>query len=146
MEMMQRRFYWFGIAIVLLCGCTAGDEKKFRLVSSSESGITFKNILEPTVEFNIFNYMYFYNGGGVATGDVNNDGLIDIYFTANQGPNKLYINKGNFKFEDVTEASGALGLSGWATGVTMVDINSDGRLDLYISYLGDYLIYKGRNL
>ncbi len=145
MEITRKSIFWLAM-VAVLCSCNSGKEKKFRLIKSSESGITFKNELKPTVDFNIFNYMYFYNGAGVATGDVNNDGLIDIYFTANQAPNKLYLNKGNFKFEDVTEPSAAQGLTGWATGVTMVDINSDGKLDIYVSYLGDYLIYKGRNL
>ncbi len=121
------------------------QEKKFRLVKSSESNIKFRNDVAPSVEFNIFNYMYFYNGAGVATGDVNGDGLVDVYFTGNQQPNKLYINKGSFKFEDVTQAANAAGLSGWATGVTMADVNSDGKLDIYISYLGNYLMYESRN-
>src|SRR5882757_2189308 len=120
-------------------------EKKFRLVTSSESNIKFRNDIVPTVEFNIFNYMYFYNGAGVATGDVNGDGLVDIYFTGNQQPNKLYLNKGAFKFEDITDTASAGGFSGWATGVTMADVNGDGKLDIYISYLGNYLMYQSRN-
>jgi enediyne biosynthesis protein E4 len=130
----------------LLVSCANKTDKTFRLVPSAESGIDFKNALTESVDFNIFNYMYFYNGGGVGVGDVNGDDLPDIYFTSNQLRNKLYLNKGNFKFTDVTDQAGAAGFNGWATGVTMADVNSDGRLDIYIGYLGDYLIYKGRNL
>src|SRR5687767_791864 len=85
---------------VLMLACSQREEKKFRLVPSSESGVHFRNTLKESVEFNIFNYMYFYNGGGVAVGDVNGDDLPDIYFTANQEKNKLYLNEGNFKFRD----------------------------------------------
>jgi hypothetical protein len=134
-----------GFCIALLAGCSSKEDKKFRLIPSSESGITFRNTLKETVEFNIFNYMYFYNGAGVAVGDVNGDSLVDIYFTSNQEDNKLYLNEGEFKFKDVTEVAGVEGFKGWTTGVTMVDINSDGKLDIYVSNLGDYLIYKGKN-
>src|SRR4051812_14911225 len=96
------KIFFAAIAGLVFLSCS-GDEKKFRLVSSSESGITFRNTLTESLEFNIFNYMYFYNGAGVATGDLNGDGLLDIYFTSNQVRNKLYINQGNFKFKDVTE-------------------------------------------
>src|ERR1051325_9829589 len=113
---------------------------KFVLVPSGKSGIKFKNTLTETVDFNIFNYMYFYNGGGVAVGDLNGDQLPDIYFTSNQVHNKLYINKGDLQFSDVTEEAGVGGFNGWATGVTMADVNSDGKLDIYVGYLGDYLI------
>jgi enediyne biosynthesis protein E4 len=89
--------------------------------------------------------MYFYNGGGVAAGDVNGDGLLDLYFTANVRPNKLYINKGNLTFEDITEKAGVSGLNDWTTGVTMADVNGDGLLDIYVCYLGDYLDFKGKN-
>jgi hypothetical protein len=129
----------------LIFGCSKQQPKQFHVVSENESGVHFVNTLKETVEFNIFNYMYFYNGGGVAAGDVNGDGLADLYFTANQSENKLYLNKGDFKFEDVTEAAGVKGFDGWSTGVTMADVNADGRLDIYVCYLGDHLIYKGRN-
>lgn len=130
---------------IFMLACSGNSDKKFRLIPSSESGIHFKNTLTPTVDFNIFNYMYFYNGGGVAVGDINGDDLLDIYFTSNQEQNKLYLNKGNFKFEDITLNAGVEGFNGWCTGVTMTDVNSDGKLDIYVSYIGDYLIYKGKN-
>jgi len=132
------------LVFFLINSCSTPD-KKFRLVPSSTSGITFRNTLTETVDFNIFNYMYFYNGGGVSVGDVNGDQLPDIYFTSNQVHNKLYINQGNFKFIDATEQAGVSGLNGWATGVTMADVNNDGKLDIYVGYLGDYLIFRGRN-
>jgi hypothetical protein len=144
MNTIIHRYYFFLLLTVLLLGC-AHDHKKFRLIPSHESGVTFKNTLTESVEFNIFNYMYFYNGGGVAVGDFNGDELPDIYFTANQLPNKLYLNKGNFKFDDITEYAGVQGFNGWTTGVTTADVNNDGKLDIYVSYLGDYLIYKSKN-
>lgn len=131
--------------VFVLLGCGNNDIEKFKLIPSSHSGIDFKNELKETVDFNIFNYMYFYNGGGVAVGDVNGDGLLDVYFTANQKLNKLYLNQGNFKFKDITEAAGVGGFKGWTTGVTMADVNDDGLLDIYVSYLGDYLQFKGHN-
>lgn len=107
----------------------------FTLLSPDESGVNFTNTLTETDDLSILNYIYFYNGGGVAVGDVNNDGLPDLYFTANQLPNKLYLNKsvgGKLRFEDVTEAAGVAGPKGWNTGVTMADVNGDGWLDLYV--------------
>jgi len=143
---MTRAICYIGLALlVLLSACSESRSKKFRLVSPRESGITFSNQLHETVDFNIFNYLYFYNGGGVSVGDVNGDGLLDIYFTSNQKDNKLYLNKGGFKFLDITAQAGVAGSDGWATGVTMADVNGDGRLDIYVGYLGDYLIYKGKN-
>ena len=130
--------------LALLCGCRE-SAKQFRRVPSSESGVTFKNTVTPSLEFNILNYMYFYNGGGVAIADFNGDGLADLYFTSNQEDNHLYLNEGSMRFRDVTEASDTKGLSGWATGVTTADVNADGKMDIYVSYVGDYLIYKGRN-
>jgi enediyne biosynthesis protein E4 len=108
----------------------------FQLLPSSSTGITFNNQVIEDGEFNVFNYRNFYNGAGVAIGDVNNDGKPDIFFTANQGENKLYINKGNWKFDDVTAKAGVKGYKRWHTGVTMVDINGDGWLDIYVSNSG----------
>jgi enediyne biosynthesis protein E4 len=141
--MYYKNICW--LMVLVLFGCKNNSEKKFRLVPSTSSGIDFKNELREAPEFNIFNYMYFYNGGGVATGDVNGDGLLDIYFTANQQLNKLYLNQGDFKFKDITQQAGVGGFKGWTTGVTMADVNDDGLLDIYVSYLGDYLQYKGHN-
>jgi enediyne biosynthesis protein E4 len=145
--MMRILFKIISVAccVVVLIGCDQQGGKRFRRVSPDDSGITFRNDLTETVEFNIFNYMYFYNGGGVAVGDLNGDELPDLYFTSNQGSNELYLNQGNLKFKNVTEAAGVEGFDGWATGVTMADVNSDGKLDIYVSYIGDYLIFNGKN-
>ena len=113
------------------------SEKMFTMLSSEETGIDFFNEIKNEKNFNIFKYRNFYNGGGVAIGDINNDGLPDIYLTANMTPNKLYLNKGDLKFEDITDTAGVAGNKPWSTGVTMVDINGDGLLDLYISNAGN---------
>lgn len=131
--------------LLLMSSCGDQGDKKFRRIPAEQSGITFQNKLTETVDFNIFNYMYFYNGAGVAVGDVNNDGLVDIYFTSNQGSNKLYLNKGGLKFYDATELAGVQGYQGWATGVTMADLNGDNRLDIYVSYVGGYLNFDKKN-
>jgi hypothetical protein len=107
------------------------ESKLFQLLSSEETGIDFVNHFKETDSANVITYEYIYNGSGVAAGDVNNDGLLDLYFTANMGSSKLYINKGGLKFEDVTEKAG-VGTEGWCTGVTMADINNDGFLDIYV--------------
>lgn len=118
----------------------------FEEVFPASSGIDFTNQLTNTVTFNILNYLYFYNGGGVAIGDINNDSLPDIFFTGNLVPNRLYLNKGNFSFEDITEQAGIIHTSdSWSTGVTMADVNADGWLDIYVSQVGDYLDRKGQN-
>ncbi len=109
----------------------------FTLLSSEETGVDFINEVVNQKKFNIFKYRNFYNGGGVAIGDINNDGLPDIYMTANIVSNKLYINKGNLKFEDISESAGVSGSKPWSTGVTMVDINQDGLLDIYVSNAGN---------
>lgn len=122
-------------------------DKLFVKLSSSETNIDFTNKLEERDRFGILYYLYYYNGGGVATGDINNDGLTDIYFTANsRGANKLYINKGNFKFEDITEKAGVAGTADWCSGVTMADVNADGLLDIYVSaVINKRFDLKGKN-
>lgn len=114
----------------------------FQQLDSSQTGIHFINTVRDSSNFNIFNYRNFYNGGGVAIGDVNNDGRPDIFFTANQANNRLYINKGNWQFEDITAKAGVAGIYKWHTGVTMADVNGDGWLDIYVSNSGDI---KGNN-
>lgn len=111
--------------------CTK-KEPLFKTHDAIKSGIEFKNMLSETADFNILDYLYFYNGGGVAIGDINNDGLPDIYFSGNQVKNKLYLNKGDLQFEDITEVAGVAGNSHWNTGAVMGDVNGDGWLDIYV--------------
>ncbi|MBA80495.1 MAG: hypothetical protein CMF36_05115 [Leeuwenhoekiella sp.] len=99
---------------------------------TEKAGISFQNTLTPTEDMNILDYLYFYNGGGLAIGDINNDGLPDIYFSGNQVKNQLYLNKGNLQFEDITETAGVAGKSDWNTGAVMGDVNGDGFLDIYV--------------
>ncbi|MBL7726465.1 MAG: VCBS repeat-containing protein, partial [Dinghuibacter sp.] len=109
----------------------------FTKLSQRKTGINFRNlVIENNPQFNIVLYPYFYNGGGVAAGDINNDGLTDICFTGNMVKNRLYLNKGNMRFEDITEQSGIAAKEGWCTGVTMADVNADGWLDIYICRSG----------
>src|SRR5436190_1106764 len=108
----------------------------FKPVPNYESGINFANILKESPELNIITYEYFYNGGGVGLGDFNNDGLIDIYFSGNMQPGRLYLNKGNMQFEDITAKAGVGGKRGWKTGVSIADVNGDGLLDIYLCYSG----------
>src|SRR5689334_12989800 len=105
----------------------------FKLLPSSATGIGFKNTITESDSFNILNQANIYNGGGVGIGDFNNDGLMDIYFAGNMVSNKLYLNKGNLKFDDITNAAGVNGDGHWCTGVAVVDINNDGWQDMYVS-------------
>jgi hypothetical protein len=134
------------LAGALACRPAASTEPAlFEQLSSRATGVTFENRLPEDTAFNILNYLYYYNGGGVAAGDVNGDGLPDLYFTANVGSNHLYLNRGNYRFEDVTERAGVRGGGGWTTGVTMADVNGDGRLDMYVSGVS-YLTMRGHNI
>jgi hypothetical protein len=112
-------------------------ETLFEPVAPTTTGVNFANTLAYDENFNIYKYRNFYNGGGVALGDINNDGLTDIYFSGNRVDNKLYLNKGDFQFEDITDKAGIAGKAAWNTGVTMADVNSDGFLDVYLCNSGD---------
>lgn len=135
--------------LVLLCllfvSCNRSNEM-FMSLPASKTNIDFTNELQKKDAFGILYYLYYYNGGGVAIGDVNNDGLPDIYFTANSnGNNRLYLNKGNFEFEDITEKAGVAGIADWCTGVTMADINGDGFLDIYVCAVTNAYGLQGHN-
>jgi len=137
------------ILATLLAACGGSSLNQgptlFEARSPEETGVTFANRLAESAALNMVNYLYYYNGGGVAVGDVNGDDRVDLYFTANEGPNALYLNRGNFSFEEVTERAGVAGSADWAAGVTMADVNGDGRLDIYVSAVSGYLGLEGRN-
>jgi hypothetical protein len=134
----MRQFVLLIYSLLIFSFCTTNTSKKtlFEEVPAEKSGVDFINKVENTEEFNIFNYRNFYNGGGVAIGDLNNDGLPEVFFTSNMGDNKLYLNKGNFIFEDITDKAGVAGTKFWSTGVSIVDINADGYLDIYVCNAG----------
>ncbi len=138
---MYHKISLFFVAFILLISCGKENiENKnalFSKLTPSETGINFANTVINGKDMNIFKYRNFYNGGGVAIGDINNDGLADVYFTSNLGENTLYLNKGNFKFEDISTKAGVKGTKTWSTGVAMVDINNDGLLDIYVCNAGN---------
>jgi len=123
-------------------GSIARGNTLFKRLTAEETGIHFENILEAREDLDVFRYRNFYNGGGVGIGDFNNDGLPDVYLTSNMGENKLYLNKGHLKFEDITKKAGVAGVKAWSTGVSIADVNGDGLLDIYVSNSGDV---KGGN-
>src|SRR6059058_737642 len=142
---MRSQGAWL-LATAALAGChRASGPRLFESLSESRTGIGFVNRLPEDSAFNILNYLYYYNGGGVAVGDINNDGLPDLYFTSNRGANRLYLNKGNYRFEDITDRAGVADSVGWKSGVTAADVNGDGWVDFYVSGV-DYLGVHGRNV
>ncbi|MEA5259778.1 VCBS repeat-containing protein [Arcicella aquatica] len=136
----------FLLLLTIVSSCTKKEPYAFELLEAEKTGIDFSNDLTPTKDLNIFTYMYFYNGGGVGAGDFNNDGLVDLCFTANLKDNKIYLNRGGMKFEDITEKANFKGDKGWSNGVSVVDINQDGKLDIYVSQVGDFESLQGHNL
>ncbi len=120
------------LVFLLLLGCSEIEGELFKNPPAEETGIDFVNTITESDDLNILDYLYFYNGGGVALGDINNDGLTDIFFTGNQVKNRLYLNKGNLKFEDITTKAKIAGNSSWNTGTIMGDVNGDGLLDIYV--------------
>ncbi len=138
------------LSAVIFLGCkqTEVENAQFKLLRKDETGLNFMNYPKQTGGFNVLKYMYFFNGGGVAAGDFNKDGLVDLFFTANQTQNKLFLNQGNLQFKDVTEKAGLFEIREalkWSTGASVVDINNDGMLDIYVNGVGDYQGVKGRN-
>jgi enediyne biosynthesis protein E4 len=134
-------FYTYLISIVVCCFLFSCSNKKslFTELDQSKTGIHFTNSNIDSDTLSILDYIYYYNGGGVAIGDINNDGLPDIFFTSNTGGNKLYLNKGNMQFEDITDKAGVTGLNEWTTGVTMADVNGDGYLDIYVCAVSNHI-------
>ncbi len=142
---MNKVTLFFLVLFVFVACDQQNKELLFKKIPAKNTNVHFINKIEDTKELNILDYLYFYNGGGVATGDINNDGLPDVYFTSNLSGNKLYLNKGNFEFEDITEKAKVAGKSDWNTGTTFVDINGDGYLDIYVCAVVGINGFDGHN-
>lgn len=133
------------LSIACLCSCK-NETGKFVKLSSSKTGITFTNTIFEDDTINVFDFANIYNGGGVGVGDFNSDGLQDLYFTGNMVPNKLYLNKGNLKFEDVTDISKTDGKKNWSRGISVIDINNDGKMDMYVNATAKRSPYERINI
>lgn len=148
---MIRRLYIalvVGLSLAMLlesCSTKPAAPALFEVLGPEHTGLTFSNTLKATPAFNMFRYMYFYNGAGMGAGDFNNDGKIDLFFASNQGANRLYLNKGGLRFEDATAFTRIPQDGGWSTGVSVVDINNDGLLDIYVCRVGQFEVLKGKN-
>jgi len=142
---MKGKLFSCWAVLFVFIGCTKNTLKQFEKLGATQTGITFENTLKNTPQLNILNYLYYYNGAGVVALDSNNDGLTDLYFTGNETPARLFLNRGNLKFEDITEASGIGPTKGWSFGATHVDINNDGLQDIYVCQASKYRGLKGRN-
>lgn len=145
---MFRRVYLLILGILLGCQIEVikkDDKFLFSELSPEKTGIDFINLVEEDEDHNILNYIYYYNGGGVAAGDLSGNGFPDLFFVSNKGDNKLYFNDGNFQFRDVSEQAGIKGGASWQTGVTFVDINNDGLLDIYVCAVSGLLDFTGHN-
>ena len=137
MHMCSKIYLFLFLAgLVFLSSCKTKTSSPLLFELNESTGIDFSNNIIDNKDFNVLIYRNFYNGAGVAIGDINNDGLADIFFTSNMGANKLYLNKGNFQFEDISKKAALINKGKWATGVVMADINNDGFLDIYVCYAG----------
>jgi len=141
--------WWAGVVVLGLAGCHPAPlpnaKPLFNTLNHEQTGLHFANKLTPTAAFNMFKYMYFYNGAGVAAADFNNDSLVDLFFASNQGQNTLYLNKGGLRFTDVTRTAQIPTDSGWSTGVSVVDINNDGMMDVYVCRVSSFERLSGNN-
>jgi enediyne biosynthesis protein E4 len=154
MNILVDKYYFlskilFMSILIFMISCNNKKENTkrvlFEALESTKTGLNFSNKLTARADFNMFKYMYFYNGAGVGAGDFNNDGLTDLFFTSNQSQNKVFLNKGSLKFEDVTLQAKIPNDSAWSTGVSVIDINNDGLLDMYICRVGNFEILQSHN-
>src|SRR3989337_1871915 len=150
--MDQKKYYHIIVITIFLLSfflSTCKSEKKgsalFEVLDTKRTGLDFSNDLSYNQDINLFKYIYFYNGSGVGAGDFNNDGLIDLFFGSNQQNNKLYLNTGGLHFKDITKEAQIPADGGWSTGISVVDINNDGLLDIYVCRVGNYEVLKGKN-
>ena len=143
---MKKFLYIIILSALSFAGCGEDRSKMFTDLPHGKTGIDFRNLLVEDDVLNVAHYIYFYNGAGVAIGDINNDGLQDVFFTGNMVKNRLYLNKGGMKFENITDESHVADMQGWCTGASMVDINQDGYLDIYICRSADDNADRRKNL